>query len=94
MTTFIHGTPMEILEQNANVYRSYWPAVHLADVIRMLILYKYGGIYLDSDVIVMKSFRELHPVFISSEESDFLNNGAMGTTHDGFGHEFFNEMIT
>lgn len=93
MTTFIRGTPMEALERRGLVYRSLWPPVHLADVARLLVLYRYGGIYLDSDMIVMKSFRALSAVFLSSEENDFLNNGAMGTTHDGFGHEFFHGMI-
>ncbi|GAA96051.1 glycosyltransferase family 32 protein [Mixia osmundae IAM 14324] len=32
---------------------------HMADVIRMEALLKYGGIYLDSDVIVTRSFDEL-----------------------------------
>ncbi|KAJ4773383.1 hypothetical protein LUZ62_057640 [Rhynchospora pubera] len=29
---------------------------NLSNLVRLLILYKYGGIYLDTDVIVMKSF--------------------------------------
>lgn len=93
LTTFIRDTPMEALERHGLVYHSLWPPVHLADVVRLLVLYRYGGIYLDSDIIVMKSFRELRPVFLTTEEHDFLNNGAMGTTHDGFGHVFFDEMI-
>lgn len=94
LTTFIAGTPMEALERRGMVYRSTWPPIHLADVMRLLVIYRYGGIYLDSDLIVMRSFRELRPVFLTEEEQQFLNNGAMGTTHDGFGHEFFEEMIT
>lgn len=89
----MHGTPMEQLERKGSVYRSQWPPIHLSDVLRLLVLYRYGGIYMDSDVIVMRSFRDLNPVFLTEEEKSFLNNGVMGTTHDGFGHEFFHEMI-
>lgn len=94
LTTFVDGTPMEALERRGLVYRSSWPPIHLADIMRLLVIYRYGGIYLDTDLIVMRSFQELRPVFLSEEEQKFLNNGVMGTTHDGFGHKFFEEMMT
>lgn len=48
---------------------------------------------MDSDVIAMRSFDDLSPIFLASEEGEILNNAVMGTTHDGFGHGFFHEMI-
>lgn len=43
----------------------------VSDVIRVYALYKYGGIYLDTDVLVYKSFDNLlsYPAFIGRESS-------------------------
>lgn len=86
------NTPILELEQSVRVYRSASVAVHLADVVRLLVLYRYGGVYLDMDMITRRSFADLPPVFLASEV-DELSNGAMGSTHDGFGHEFFHALL-
>ncbi|XP_031275299.1 uncharacterized protein At4g19900-like [Pistacia vera] len=33
--------------------------IHLSDLVRMAILYKYGGVYLDTDFLVLKNFEGL-----------------------------------
>ncbi len=51
-----------------------------ADYIRLYAVYNYGGIYLDTDVEVIKSFDELlHlPYFIGSEGNDNIEAGVIG----------------
>lgn len=51
-----------------------------ADYIRCYALYHEGGIYLDSDVEVIKSFNELLtlPYFISLDSAGFLESAVMG----------------
>lgn len=85
-------TPMHELEQTINVYHSKYVPVHLSDVVRLMVLYKYGGIYLDMDMITKRTFSDLPSVFLSAEP-DELSNGAMGTTHNGFGHTFFHSIL-
>lgn len=46
----------------ANVYQT-----HMSDFLRLLPLYKFGGIYFDSDVIILKSVDDLPPNFASNE---------------------------
>lgn len=39
--------------------QSYWPKSHFNDILRWLILERYGGIYLDLDVMVLRSLSSL-----------------------------------
>lgn len=53
---------------------------YAADFVRLYAIYHFGGIYLDTDVIVYKSFDRLleHQAFIGKESSiHFTNEGSM-----------------
>jgi hypothetical protein len=52
-----------------------------ADLIRLEVLYKYGGIYLDSDIELYKPIDELlvNNMFICKEDDEFVVNLAIGT---------------
>lgn len=52
-----------------------------ADYIRLYALYNYGGIYLDSDVIVYKSFNDLLelPYFIGQDYTGAFETAIIGT---------------
>ena len=43
--------------------------VHTADVLRLLLIYKYGGFYLDSDFVILKSLVGLKNVVASDQVS-------------------------
>jgi len=51
-----------------------------ADYIRLYALYNYGGIYLDSDIEVVKSFDDLltFPYFACTEGNNIIEAGAFG----------------
>lgn len=53
-----------------------------ADYIRLYALYKYGGIYLDSDVIVYKSFNSLlsRPYFIGQDQIRAFEAAIIGSS--------------
>lgn len=53
-----------------------------ADYIRLYAVYNYGGIYLDTDVEVLKSFNDLlHlPYFIGTEGNNIIEAGVFGAT--------------
>ncbi|CAN1142324.1 Uncharacterized protein At4g19900 [Linum perenne] len=48
-------------------------AQNLSNLIRLAVLYKYGGVYLDTDVIILKSFRGLRNS-IGAQSSDVVTN--------------------
>ena len=54
----------------------YWYS-HSTDLLRMLILYNYGGVYIDTDVIVTRSFDTLKPNVLGFENGDDLNGAVM-----------------
>ena len=64
-----------------NKYSSYcyenkkWS--HLTDYVRLNVLYTYGGIYLDTDVEVLKSFDDLleNDAFFGFETNCYINTG-------------------
>lgn len=51
-----------------------------ADYIRLYAVYHYGGIYMDTDIEVIKSFDELleYPYFIGSEGNEVIEAGIFG----------------
>ena len=52
----------------------------LSDVVRVLVLAAYGGIYLDLDVLVLRSFRPLlgHDFYYRWSTQDYCNTAVMG----------------
>lgn len=71
---------------------SMFPIEHTSDFLRLIVLHKYGGIYLDTDVIVQKSFDLLPANFMGLEgygDGAFIqgiNNAVIGF-QDQTGHE-------
>lgn len=93
MSTFAADTPMDSLEQSIKVYQSNVVAVHLSDVIRLLALYHYGGMYMDMDMIALRDFDSLPANFFAQEYDGYLNNGALATTQQGFGHQLYEKVL-
>lgn len=52
-----------------------------ADLIRLEVLYRYGGIYLDSDVELYRNIDELldNDLFVCKEDNRYLVNAIIGT---------------
>ncbi|KAJ1549693.1 hypothetical protein HK096_011034 [Nowakowskiella sp. JEL0078] len=66
--TEFHYLESDVTEVFGNPVRR---VAHMADVVRMQELMKTGGIYLDFDVIVLKSFDKLlHHDFVLGQEAD------------------------
>ena len=66
---------IEKLPEARNGSNSYWYS-HETDLLRFLILYKWGGVYRDMDVIVERPFDSLHNV-LGWEENELSLNGAV-----------------
>ncbi|KAJ8979415.1 hypothetical protein NQ317_015847 [Molorchus minor] len=67
---YTKNTPVEDLYTSGAIENSDYPMSHASDVLRYLTLWKYGGIYLDLDVVVIKSLENIQPNYAGSE-SDF-----------------------
>jgi lactosylceramide 4-alpha-galactosyltransferase len=56
--------------------KPYWYS-HFTDLVRLLVLYKQGGVYLDTDVVVVKPFYELTNVLGWEDTLKIQANGAV-----------------
>ena len=84
----ISTSGLKIIEKNFDLNSVLWTKqafeqrkyAFAADYIRMYALYKYGGIYLDSDVIMYKSFNEVLqlPYFIGQEQMGSIEPAIIG----------------
>ena len=50
------GTPLERIYQRAEFRKSSYGPTHLSDMLRVAIIYKYGGFYSDLDSITIKAW--------------------------------------
>ncbi|KAK4800284.1 hypothetical protein SAY86_020771 [Trapa natans] len=72
-------TPTEIFASVWFEWRKtkFYPT-HFSELVRLAALYKYGGIYLDSDIIVLKSLSQLNNTLGQENQIDQLSlNGAV-----------------
>ncbi|XP_069686014.1 toxin Afp18-like [Periplaneta americana] len=86
-------SPLQDWNFQAAIRSSYWPNEHASDVLRLLTLWKYGGTYMDLDVIVLKSFADLGSNYIGFENSQAFANGVMNFAHKGVGHELTTKLL-
>ncbi|EEC18888.1 lactosylceramide 4-alpha-galactosyltransferase, putative, partial [Ixodes scapularis] len=56
----LEGTPLSSWNFSGAMRSSRYRVVHLADVLRLAVVYKYGGVYLDLDTVVLRSLEDLH----------------------------------
>lgn len=61
--------------------------------LRLLTLWKFGGIYLDLDVIVLKNLQDLPLNFGGAQSADLVANGVMGFSRFGKGHNYTTECL-
>lgn len=80
------GSPIEKWIKLGKIYKSKYLFPHASDLLRYLTLYKYGGIYLDLDVVVLRSLEKMPPNFTGAETSTFLACGVMRMSSTGEGH--------
>ena len=51
---YLKGTPLETWDYMGKVRSSNWPVSHASDILRFITLWKYGGTYVDMDIVIRK----------------------------------------
>lgn len=72
---FAKGSPLESWLLTGKLDNSSFKTPHTSDVLRFLTLYKFGGIYLDLDVFVIKSTSLIN--FACAEDENFINGAVL-----------------
>lgn len=92
ITQYTEGTPLEQLIKRGELTRSKYQIEHTSDVLRVLTLWKYGGTYLDLDVVVLKPVDSISN-YASAETSMFVSNAIINANLDGIGHEILDMCL-
>ncbi|XP_070502772.1 lactosylceramide 4-alpha-galactosyltransferase-like [Chironomus tepperi] len=77
--SFPIGSPLgTFFINNDEIMKSEFVIVHMSDAYRLLILWKYGGLYYDTDVISLKTAENMPQNFACDDgEGDIVANGIM-----------------
>ncbi|XP_035733681.1 lactosylceramide 4-alpha-galactosyltransferase-like [Vespa mandarinia] len=82
--TYTKDTPLEDWYKSGTLMKSKWRRSHMSDILRYLTLWKYGGIYLDLDVVVTTSLENLTN-FAGAEDWDDVAAGVLGFSSNKLG---------
>lgn len=74
---YVRHTPLEEWYASGILKTSYWPRSHMSDILRYLTLWKFGGIYMDLDVVVTTSLENLK-TFAGAEDWEDVAAGVIG----------------
>lgn len=86
ITKYAEQTPMEEWMKKDELSRSKHRTAHTADVLRFLTLWKYGGTYLDLDVVVLKPLDTIVN-YAGAESSQYVAIGIINMNQIGIGHD-------
>ena len=62
LRSFLTGTPLERLWTEDKIQSSKYVVSHLSDILRYSLLWRFGGTYVDTDVIFIKSLPQTRQV--------------------------------
>ncbi|CAD0199574.1 unnamed protein product [Chrysodeixis includens] len=86
-------TPLEQLVGDGALNRTRWRISHTSDMLRYLTLYKWGGVYLDLDVVVVKSLEGLEKNWAARESGKVVAAGALAFSRDELGRKVADAAI-
>jgi hypothetical protein len=90
---YFRDSPLQLWYEKGEWRQSRFRIAHLSDYIRLVSLYRHGGLYMDLDYVVLKSLDEklLHNVLlVEGIDGQQLNNGVM---HFEPGHRLISQLI-
>ncbi|XP_063698158.1 alpha-1,4-N-acetylglucosaminyltransferase-like [Culicoides brevitarsis] len=77
-----NGSP---LEGFTKFRESTFLSVHVSDALRLVLLWKYGGLFLDLDIVVLKPFDALNENFVCRAANNRLQSGTLDFSGKGIG---------
>ncbi|XP_046450319.1 lactosylceramide 4-alpha-galactosyltransferase-like isoform X1 [Daphnia pulex] len=93
LTRHFLGTPLEALLRGGKFEKSKFSFQHLSDVVRIAMLHKSGGIYLDLDVVVLRSLGCLRNTAGEVRSPEYKAGIENGVLIFDKGHELLNQYM-
>lgn len=84
---YARDTPIEGWVNKGELFRSSFLTEHTSDLLRLMSLYRFGGIYMDIDVVVLRSLENVPLNYVGAQEPDVLCNAVISLEPTGRGHE-------
>ena len=74
---FLEGTPLHTLWKESHIQTSDFVISHLSDILRYALISRFGGTYVDTDVVFLKPLpkEEFIPNFVGKENKDLPHLG-------------------
>lgn len=82
---FADGTPFQDFFNSNALDNSLYPVYHSTEILQFLTLHKWGGVYLNTNMVVSKPFDNLPLNWIPRQNADELGTAAMALTKDNVG---------
>lgn len=94
VATFNYNTPMTPLRPaDIMFYKNSFCIEHMADMLRYLTLYKYGGVYMDLDIINVRSLDSMPQNWVVKESLGNFGAGALGLSKNKVGKAIADKII-
>lgn len=87
------NTPLEDWIETSDLFKSIARYEHASDVIRALLVYKFGGTYMDLDYMMLESLDTIPRNWIARQINDELNGAVFDFRHSGIGNIVLNEIL-
>lgn len=87
------GTPLEGWVATSNIFNSMHVSEHVSDILRVLLLYKFGGTYLDVDHMVLRRLNATQRNFLILDHGDRVSNSILDFKHSGAGHDLLHKFL-
>lgn len=84
--TYAEDTPINEWFQREELFESDFVISHTSDFLRYLTLWRWGGTYLDLDVVVKERLEVIPANYAGAESENFIAAGVINLDHNGFGH--------
>lgn len=82
---YANDTPAELWAHSSQLYLSFWPETHVADFLRLLLVYRFGGMYMNMDFVTLSSFDSLPESFLSQEQPGAVSISLLRFAKTGIG---------
>lgn len=87
------STPLEDSVKLLDLFISDFPEVHASDIIRCLLVYNYGGTYMDLDYMMLQPLDRIDRNWIGAQNENWLNNAVFDFSYRGMGHAVLNRFL-
>ncbi|XP_034098794.1 lactosylceramide 4-alpha-galactosyltransferase-like [Drosophila albomicans] len=86
-------TPVEDWLKSGELFKSRNPTEHISYLLRLLVLYRFGGFYVDFDVLFMRTLMNLPENFLGAESEHSLASSLLSLAPSGIGRQFIKECL-